>query len=191
MAYLRDMLLKISQVDLYAVDDHCVWTMAKDGGSSLLENLVESLTLSFVLLWCLLLLGIKRFRTKFNIFIWRLTLDGLPHRWNLLDRCIDIPLILCPSYNAVDVKPQNLLANEKEGDCEELWMKEREVNAIREIEKRLNERKMLTQEETVNEGITLDASLVSKESTNDNTTSTEQQDESSSSRYDADDEKYR
>ncbi|GKD41708.1 hypothetical protein Tco_1261915, partial [Tanacetum coccineum] len=29
-AYLRDMFLEISQVDLNAVDDHCVWTMAKD-----------------------------------------------------------------------------------------------------------------------------------------------------------------
>ncbi|GJX70239.1 hypothetical protein Tco_0307410 [Tanacetum coccineum] len=45
--------------------------------------------------------------------------------------------------------------------------------------------KMLTQEGLVNEGIALDASLVSKESTYDNTTSTKQHDESSSSGYDA------
>nr|GEY19166.1 hypothetical protein [Tanacetum cinerariifolium] len=29
--YLRNMLLEISQVDLNTVDDHCIWTMAKDG----------------------------------------------------------------------------------------------------------------------------------------------------------------
>ncbi|GKE42661.1 hypothetical protein Tco_1469945 [Tanacetum coccineum] len=77
--------------------------------------------------------------------------------------------------------------------------KEREVKAIKEIKKWLNERKMqtqegmvnkdmkmLTQEGQVNEGIALDASLVSKESTYDNTTLIEQQDESISSGYDAD-----
>ncbi|GKB65860.1 hypothetical protein Tco_0927272 [Tanacetum coccineum] len=30
-AYMRDMLIGISQVDLNAVDDHYVWRMAKDG----------------------------------------------------------------------------------------------------------------------------------------------------------------
>nr|GEY25886.1 hypothetical protein [Tanacetum cinerariifolium] len=69
-------------------------------------------------------------------------------------------------------------------------MKEIEVMAIKEIENPLNERKMqtqdgminkdmkmLTQEGLVNKGITLDASLASKESIDDNPTSTEQQDE--------------
>nr|GEV18835.1 ADP-ribosylation factor 2-like [Tanacetum cinerariifolium] len=187
--------------------------------SSMSENLVESLTLSFFLLWCLLLLGIKLFRAKFNIFIWRLTLDRLPHRWNLFARCIDISSISCPFYYGNVESSSHILF-----DCDfskevwklvrnwfdifipsfssfelwkavlqigELYMKEKEVNAIKEIEKWLNERKMLTREGMVNEGITLDASLVFKESTDDNTTSTEQQDESSSSRYDADAKKAR
>nr|GEY19908.1 RNA-directed DNA polymerase, eukaryota [Tanacetum cinerariifolium] len=55
-AYMRDMLLEISQVDLNAVDDHCVWTMAKDDifsvgesrriiDSKLLPSLVPSTSL--------------------------------------------------------------------------------------------------------------------------------------------------
>ncbi|GKD16425.1 hypothetical protein Tco_1205583 [Tanacetum coccineum] len=69
---------------------------------------------------------------------------------------------------------------------EELWMKEREVKAIRKIEKRLTKSEMQTEEEIVTEGIALDGSLVSRERTNDNTTSSKQQDESTNSRYDAD-----
>nr|GEV49301.1 hypothetical protein [Tanacetum cinerariifolium] len=53
---------------------------------------------------------------------------------------------------------------------------------MREIEKRLNESKMQTQEGMVNEGIASNAGLDSEASTDDNT-STEQQDGSSSSRY--------
>ncbi|GJZ46706.1 hypothetical protein Tco_0594302 [Tanacetum coccineum] len=44
----------------------------------------------------------------------------------------------------------------------ELQMKEREVKAIKEIEKRLNESKMQTQESLVIEGATLEASLVTE-----------------------------
>ncbi|GJU43488.1 RNA-directed DNA polymerase, eukaryota [Tanacetum coccineum] len=93
---LGDMLLKISQVYLNAVDDHCVWTMAKDDifsvgesrriiDSKLLPSLVPSTS------WD------KTLPRKVNIFIWRLDLDWLPHRWNLSARGIDIPLISCPS----------------------------------------------------------------------------------------------
>ncbi|GJY95940.1 RNA-directed DNA polymerase, eukaryota, reverse transcriptase zinc-binding domain protein [Tanacetum coccineum] len=65
-AYLRDMLLEISQ---------------------LLLSLVPSTS------WD------KTLPHKVNIFIWRLPLDQLPHRWNLSARDIDIPSILCPSCN--------------------------------------------------------------------------------------------
>ncbi|GJV45509.1 RNA-directed DNA polymerase, eukaryota [Tanacetum coccineum] len=97
-AYLRNMFLEISQVDLNAVDDHCVWTMAKDEifslgesrriiDSKLLPSLVPSTSRD------------KTLSCKVNIFIWRLALDRLPHRWNLTARGIDIPLISCPSCN--------------------------------------------------------------------------------------------
>ncbi|GJX84094.1 hypothetical protein Tco_0333575 [Tanacetum coccineum] len=59
---------------------------------------------------------------------------------------------------------------------------EREVCAIKEIEKWLNESKMQTQEGMVNEGIALDVGLDSEASTYDNT-SIEQQDGSNSSRH--------
>ncbi|GJW27588.1 RNA-directed DNA polymerase, eukaryota, reverse transcriptase zinc-binding domain protein [Tanacetum coccineum] len=96
--YLRDMFLEIIQVDLNAVDDHCVWTMAKEGifsvgesrriiDSKLLFSLVRSTSWDKTLL------------RKVNIFIWRLGLDRLPHRWNLSARGIDIPSILCSSCN--------------------------------------------------------------------------------------------
>ncbi|GJU60453.1 copia protein [Tanacetum coccineum] len=41
----------------------------------------------------------KTLLRKVNIFIWRLGLDRLPHRWNLSARGIDIPSISCPSCN--------------------------------------------------------------------------------------------
>ncbi|GJY74628.1 hypothetical protein Tco_0479059 [Tanacetum coccineum] len=72
----------------------------------------------------------------------------------------------------------------------EWQMKKREVHAINEIEKWLNESKMQTQEGMVNEGIKLDAGLDSKANTYDNTL-TEQQDGSSSSGYDTDAERAR
>ncbi|GJV49747.1 hypothetical protein Tco_1439959 [Tanacetum coccineum] len=78
---------------------------------------------------------------------------------------------------------------------EDLQMKEREVKAIKEIEKRLNESKMQTQESLVTEDATLEASLVTKgqhwnlESTHDSVPSSEQRDESSSSGNDANAEK--
>ncbi|GJS82395.1 ribonuclease H-like domain-containing protein [Tanacetum coccineum] len=71
----------------------------------------------------------------------------------------------------------------------ELWMKEREVKAIRHIEKSLTKSKMQTEKEMVTEGIALDVSLVYRECTDDNTTLSEQQDKSSSSGYDVDEEK--
>ncbi|GKC55596.1 hypothetical protein Tco_1083194 [Tanacetum coccineum] len=78
----------------------------------------------------------------------------------------------------------------------ELLMKEREVKAIKEIEKRLSEQKMQTQERLVTkgaaleaslvtEGITLKDNLIAKESTYDSVTLLEQHDESSSSGNDA------
>ncbi|GJT17242.1 hypothetical protein Tco_0875948 [Tanacetum coccineum] len=66
--------------------------------------------------------------------------------------------------------------------------KEREVHAIKEIEKWLNESKMQNQEGMVNEGVALDVGLDSKVSTYDNT-STKQYDGSNSSGYDADAER--
>ncbi|GKC07296.1 hypothetical protein Tco_0998906, partial [Tanacetum coccineum] len=72
----------------------------------------------------------------------------------------------------------------------ECLMKAQEVRAIKEIEKRLNESKMQTQEGMVNEGISLNAGLNSEASTYDNT-SIKQQDGSNSLEHVADDERAR
>nr|GEY66983.1 probable serine/threonine-protein kinase WNK9 [Tanacetum cinerariifolium] len=97
MAYLHDMLLVISLVDTQ-VDDSCLWSMAIDGlffvGTSrriIDAKLLPSLVLSTS--WDKLL------PRKVNIFIWRLSLDRLPHRLNLSSCGIDILKISCCSCN--------------------------------------------------------------------------------------------
>ncbi|GKF52441.1 RNA-directed DNA polymerase, eukaryota, partial [Tanacetum coccineum] len=42
----------------------------------------------------------KSIPRKVNVFMWRLSLDRLPHRLNLSSRGMDIPSISCPSCNA-------------------------------------------------------------------------------------------
>nr|GEZ45480.1 probable serine/threonine-protein kinase WNK9 [Tanacetum cinerariifolium] len=88
MAYLHDMLPEISLVDTQ-VDDSCLWSMAIDGLFSVKTSrriidakLLPSLVLSTS--WD------KILPRKVNIFIWRLSLDRLPHRLNLSSRGIDI-----------------------------------------------------------------------------------------------------
>ncbi|GJZ15101.1 RNA-directed DNA polymerase, eukaryota [Tanacetum coccineum] len=97
-AYLMDMLLEISQVDLNAIDDHYVWTMAKDGIFSVEESrrIIDSKLLPSLVPYTS---WDKTLPHKVNIFIWRLALDRLPHSWNLSARGIDIPSISCPSCN--------------------------------------------------------------------------------------------
>ncbi|GKB46995.1 2-methylene-furan-3-one reductase [Tanacetum coccineum] len=41
----------------------------------------------------------NRATRKVNVFMWRLSLDRLPHRLNLSSRGMDIPAISCPSCN--------------------------------------------------------------------------------------------
>nr|GEW23246.1 RNA-directed DNA polymerase, eukaryota, reverse transcriptase zinc-binding domain protein [Tanacetum cinerariifolium] len=88
MAYLHDMLLEISLVDTQ-VGDSCLWSMAIDGLFSVetSRRIIDAKLLpSLVLLtsWD------KILPRKVNIFIWRLSLDRLPHRLNLSSRGIDI-----------------------------------------------------------------------------------------------------
>ncbi|GKC82522.1 RNA-directed DNA polymerase, eukaryota, partial [Tanacetum coccineum] len=42
----------------------------------------------------------KSIPRKVNVFMWRLSLDRLPHRLNHSSRGMDIPAISCPSCNA-------------------------------------------------------------------------------------------
>ncbi|GJY26569.1 RNA-directed DNA polymerase, eukaryota, reverse transcriptase zinc-binding domain protein [Tanacetum coccineum] len=97
-AYLRELLLEISLVDIIMEEDSCVWDMAIDGIFSVGDNrrLIDAKilpTLVPLTSWD------KTLPRKVNIFIWRLALDRLPHRLNLSARGMDIASIACPSYN--------------------------------------------------------------------------------------------
>ncbi|GKD19833.1 RNA-directed DNA polymerase, eukaryota, partial [Tanacetum coccineum] len=98
MAYLRELLVEISHVDLNSEDDTCIWSMVDDGVFS-----VRSIchVINFKLLPSMLSATTweKTLPRKVNIFLWRMSLDRLPHRLNLSARGIDIPTISCPSCN--------------------------------------------------------------------------------------------
>ncbi|GJW07735.1 RNA-directed DNA polymerase, eukaryota, reverse transcriptase zinc-binding domain protein [Tanacetum coccineum] len=94
----KGIILANTLVDINDVEDSCVWTFVIDGkftigdfgriiDSKILPLLVPSTTWNTTL------------PKKVNIFIWRMTLDRLPHRLNLLSHGIDIPTIFCFSCN--------------------------------------------------------------------------------------------
>ncbi|GJR89589.1 RNA-directed DNA polymerase, eukaryota, reverse transcriptase zinc-binding domain protein [Tanacetum coccineum] len=98
LAYFRDLLLEISQIDIGLDSDSCVWSLANDGVSSagatrrlIDDHLLPSLDSPTT--W------VKSLPRKVNIFMWRFKLDRLPHRLNLSSRGIEIPDIFCPSCN--------------------------------------------------------------------------------------------
>nr|GEY48770.1 hypothetical protein [Tanacetum cinerariifolium] len=98
MAYLNDLLLKISQIDISVDEDTCTWVLSNDGTFSVksARRLIDSkllLSIPTPTVWDKFLLR------KVNIFLWRLSLDRLPHRLNLSSRGLDIPTISCSSCN--------------------------------------------------------------------------------------------
>nr|GEW52145.1 RNA-directed DNA polymerase, eukaryota [Tanacetum cinerariifolium] len=97
-AYLNDLLLKISQIDISVDEDTCTWVLSNDGTFSVkcARRLIDSKFLPSI--------PTPTMRDKFlsrkvNIFLWRLSLDRLPHRLNLSSRGLDIPTISCSSCN--------------------------------------------------------------------------------------------
>ncbi|GKC12413.1 hypothetical protein Tco_1009195 [Tanacetum coccineum] len=97
-AYLRELLLEISLVDIIVEEDLCVWDMAIDGIFSVgdTRRLIDAKILPTLVpptSWD------KTLQRKVNIFIWRLPLDRLPHRLNLSTRGMDIAFIACTSCN--------------------------------------------------------------------------------------------
>ncbi|GJS66564.1 putative RNA-directed DNA polymerase, eukaryota, reverse transcriptase zinc-binding domain protein [Tanacetum coccineum] len=97
-AYLRELLLEISLVDIIVEKDSCVWDMAINGIFSVgdTRRLIDVKILPTLVpptSWD------KILPRKVNIFIWRLALDRLPHRLNLSAQGIDIASIACPSCN--------------------------------------------------------------------------------------------
>ncbi|GJZ76719.1 putative RNA-directed DNA polymerase, eukaryota, reverse transcriptase zinc-binding domain protein [Tanacetum coccineum] len=97
-AYLNNLLLEISQIDISVDEDTCTWLLANDGIFSVksARRLIDSKLLPSIqtpTVWD------KFLPRKVNIFLWRLSLDSLPHRLNLSSRGLDIPTISCSSCN--------------------------------------------------------------------------------------------
>ena len=98
LAYFRDMLNEIGQVNIEVSEDTCVWSLGSNGTFTVKEarNLIDQKTLPSLApstTWD------KNIPRKVNIFMWRLLLDRLPHRLNLSLRGMDIPAISCSSCN--------------------------------------------------------------------------------------------
>ncbi|GJX93330.1 retrovirus-related pol polyprotein from transposon TNT 1-94 [Tanacetum coccineum] len=97
-AYLRDLMMEISQINLSVDEDTCTWSLDDDGIFSVRSSrrLIDSKLIPSILSstsWDNIL------SRKVNIFLWRLSLDRLPHRLNLLSCGIEIPTISCSSCN--------------------------------------------------------------------------------------------
>nr|GEV19890.1 RNA-directed DNA polymerase, eukaryota [Tanacetum cinerariifolium] len=95
---LLDMLFEITYAEISEVEYTCIgWLgidetfFVKDARCIIDSKILPSLAPSTV--WD------KNIPRKVNIFIWRLSLDRLPHKLNLSSRGIDIQTISCPSCN--------------------------------------------------------------------------------------------
>ncbi|GJX81477.1 RNA-directed DNA polymerase, eukaryota, reverse transcriptase zinc-binding domain protein [Tanacetum coccineum] len=98
LSSFRDMLNEIGQVNIEVSEDTCVWSLGPKGTFTVKDarNLIDQKSLPSLpsTTWE------KSIPRKVNIFIWRLSLDRLPHRLNLSLRGMDIPTISCSSCNA-------------------------------------------------------------------------------------------
>ncbi|GKD45707.1 RNA-directed DNA polymerase, eukaryota, reverse transcriptase zinc-binding domain protein [Tanacetum coccineum] len=99
LAYFRDMLNEIGQVNIEVSEDTCVWSLGPKGTFTVKDahNIIDQKTLPSLApstTWD------KTIPRKVNIFMWRLSLDRHPHRLNLSLRGMDIPAISCSSCNA-------------------------------------------------------------------------------------------
>nr|GEY37988.1 RNA-directed DNA polymerase, eukaryota, reverse transcriptase zinc-binding domain protein [Tanacetum cinerariifolium] len=81
-----------------ASEDTCVWNLGPNGTFTVKDarNIIDQKTLTSLpsTSWD------KIIPRKVNIFMWRLSLDWLPHKLNLPLRGMDIPAISCSSCNA-------------------------------------------------------------------------------------------
>ncbi|GJY53364.1 RNA-directed DNA polymerase, eukaryota, reverse transcriptase zinc-binding domain protein [Tanacetum coccineum] len=98
LAFFRDMLNEIGQLNIVASEDTCVWNLGPNGTFTVKDarNIINQKTLPSLpsTSWD------KIIPRKVNIFMWRLSLDRLPHRLNLSLRGMDILAISCSSCNA-------------------------------------------------------------------------------------------
>ncbi|GJY40357.1 RNA-directed DNA polymerase, eukaryota, reverse transcriptase zinc-binding domain protein [Tanacetum coccineum] len=95
LADLNNLLMDIGSLNV-EVDRDCVVSSLSTNGSysvSFIRKHIDNCMIANSLpstRWC------KIIPWKVNIFMWRLLLDRLPHRLNLLSRGLDIDSILCP-----------------------------------------------------------------------------------------------
>ncbi|GJR79063.1 RNA-directed DNA polymerase, eukaryota, reverse transcriptase zinc-binding domain protein [Tanacetum coccineum] len=98
LAFFRDMLNEIGQLNIVASEDTCVWNLGPNGTFTVNDarNIIDQKTLPSLpsTSWD------KIIPRKVNIFMWRLSFDRLPHKLNLSLRGMDIPAISCSSCNA-------------------------------------------------------------------------------------------
>ncbi|GJU94435.1 RNA-directed DNA polymerase, eukaryota [Tanacetum coccineum] len=98
LAFFRDMLNEIGQLNIVASEDTCVWNLGPNGTFTVKDarNIIDQKTLPSLpsTSWD------KIIPRKVNIFMWRLSLDRLPHKLNLSLRGMDISAISFSSCNA-------------------------------------------------------------------------------------------
>ncbi|GJY86237.1 RNA-directed DNA polymerase, eukaryota, reverse transcriptase zinc-binding domain protein [Tanacetum coccineum] len=89
---------EIGQLNIVASEDTCVWDLGPNGSFTVKDsrNIIDQKTLPSIppTSWD------KIIPCKVNIFMWRLSLDQLPHRLNLSLRGMNILDISCSSCNA-------------------------------------------------------------------------------------------
>ena len=95
---LVHMLDFIGSVEISQDSDSCFWYLSNYGNlsvSSIRHHVDDHLLRSMASpnRWC------KLIPRKVNIFMWCLSLDRLPHRFNLSSRGLDIQSIMCPMCN--------------------------------------------------------------------------------------------
>ncbi|GJQ96137.1 RNA-directed DNA polymerase, eukaryota, reverse transcriptase zinc-binding domain protein [Tanacetum coccineum] len=99
LAYFRDLLNEIGDVIIDVAEDTCSWSLGSNDIYTVKEarHIIDLKTLPSLTkqtTWD------NTLPQKVNIFMWRLSLDRLPHRLNLSSRGMDIMAISCPSCNA-------------------------------------------------------------------------------------------
>ncbi|GKD78323.1 RNA-directed DNA polymerase, eukaryota, reverse transcriptase zinc-binding domain protein, partial [Tanacetum coccineum] len=92
------MLDVIGSVEVSQDSDSCFWYLSNDGNFSVssIRHHIDDILLPSIASstrWC------KFIPRKVNIFMWSLSLDRLPHRFNLSSLGLDIHSIMCPTCN--------------------------------------------------------------------------------------------
>ncbi|GJR05340.1 RNA-directed DNA polymerase, eukaryota [Tanacetum coccineum] len=95
---LCDMLNEIGQLNINVNEDTCTWSLGPNG--TFTDKDARYRIDQNIFIFALCYTWDKSIPRKVNVFMWRLSLDQLPHILNLSLRGMDIPAISCPSCNA-------------------------------------------------------------------------------------------